>query len=43
MMFKTTMRKLGNDLGIIIPKRIVKELKLKEGDTMYIEIVKVKN
>lgn len=41
MMFKAKIRRFGKDLGVIIPKRVVKELHLKENDVVHISIIKV--
>jgi len=35
-MKQQTLRKIGNSVGIIIPNEVLKELDLKEGDTVYI-------
>ena len=33
---KTTLRRIGNSLGIIIPKAILASWKLREGDALHI-------
>ena len=37
---EVTVKKIGNSLGIILNKRIVKELDIKEGDVVEIKIEK---
>jgi putative addiction module antidote len=34
---ETKVRKVGNSLGLTLPKNVVEELHLKEGDTLSIE------
>lgn len=34
---ETKVRKVGNSLGLILPKNVVEELYLKDGDTLSIE------
>lgn len=34
---ETKVRKVGNSLGLILPKNVVEELYLKDGDTFSIE------
>lgn len=34
---ETKIRKVGNSLGVTIPKQIIDELHVKEGDTMEIK------
>ena len=33
---KTKLRKIGNSLGIILPKEALHVLQVKEGDTLYL-------
>lgn len=35
---ESSVRKIGNSLGIIIPKSVTDSLHLKEGDTVTVEI-----
>ncbi len=34
---KTKVRKIGNSLGVTLPKQIIKKLHLKNGDSLTIE------
>lgn len=34
------VRKIGNSLGVIFPKEMVKERKLKENETVFISVAK---
>ncbi|MDZ7771727.1 MAG: AbrB/MazE/SpoVT family DNA-binding domain-containing protein [Balneolaceae bacterium] len=34
---ETKIRKIGNSLGVTLPKQLIDELHLKEGDTLTIE------
>lgn len=34
---ETKIRKIGNSLGVTLPKQLIDELNLKEGDTLTIE------
>lgn len=36
--FKTKLRRLGNSLGVIVPKEVVDEAKAKEGDIIEVTI-----
>lgn len=36
MTMKTTVRKIGNSYGIILPKEALHTLKVKEGDALYL-------
>ena len=36
-MKQQTLRKIGNSVGIIIPNEVLKELNLKEGDSVYVD------
>ncbi len=36
MTYKTKLRKIGNSLGIIIPKEAVQAMKVREGATLYL-------
>ena len=36
----TKLRRVGNSLGVILPKQILDQLGLKEGDTMNIIVTK---
>lgn len=36
MTMKTKVRKIGNSLGIVLPKEAVQAMKVKEGATLYI-------
>ena len=36
MTMKTKVRKIGNSLGILLPKQAVEAMKVKEGDTLYL-------
>ncbi len=36
MAYKTKLRKIGNSLGIVIPKGALQSMKVAEGDTLYI-------
>ncbi len=36
MSMKTTIRKIGNSYGIILPKEALHALKVKEGDAVYL-------
>ncbi len=36
MAYKTKLRKIGNSLGIVIPKGVLQSMKVEEGDTLYI-------
>ena len=35
-MIKTTVRKIGNSLGVILPARALQMLQVKEGDALYL-------
>ena len=39
-MVATKVKKWGNSLGIIIPAEEIKRVKIKEGDTIDVEVVK---
>lgn len=41
-MARSTVRKIGNSFGIVLPKELVREKGLKEGDEVDIEIEKAK-
>ncbi len=34
---KTKVRKIGNSLGVILPKEVIQTLTLEEGDTLTLE------
>ena len=36
MTMKTKVRKIGNSLGIVLPKEAIQAMKVKEGATLYI-------
>lgn len=36
MTYKTKLRKIGNSLGIVIPKEAVQSMKVREGATLYL-------
>ena len=36
MTYKTKLRKIGNSLGIVIPKEAVQAMKVREGATLYL-------
>ena len=36
MTMKTKIRKIGNSYGIILPKEALQQLKVKEGDAVYL-------
>lgn len=36
MPIETKVRKIGNSLGIVLPKEALKELRVAEGDTLYL-------
>ena len=36
MSYKTKVRKIGNSLGIVLPKEALQAMKVKEGATLYI-------
>jgi putative addiction module antidote len=36
MPIETKVRKIGNSLGIVLPKEALKELRVAEGDTIYL-------
>jgi putative addiction module antidote len=36
MAYKTKLRKIGNSLGIVIPKAALQAMKVEEGATLYI-------
>ena len=36
MAYKTKVRKIGNSLGIVLPKEALQAMKVKEGATLYI-------
>lgn len=36
MAYKTKVRKIGNSLGIVIPKEALRAMKVEEGATLYI-------
>ncbi len=36
MNHETKVRKIGNSLGIVLPKEALQALKVKEGDTLYL-------
>ncbi len=36
MTYKTKVRKIGNSLGIVLPKEALQTMKVKEGATLYI-------
>lgn len=36
MAYKTKLRKIGNSLGIVIPKAALQSMKVEEGATLYI-------
>lgn len=35
-MVKTTVRKIGNSVGVILPARALQALRVKEGDALYL-------
>ena len=36
MTYKTKVRKIGNSLGVVLPKEALQAMKVKEGATLYI-------
>lgn len=36
MPIETKVRKIGNSLGVVLPKDALKELRVAEGDTLYL-------
>ena len=36
MSYKTKIRKIGNSLGVVLPKEVLQAMKVKEGATLYI-------
>ncbi len=36
MIYKTKVRKIGNSLGVVLPKEALQAMKVKEGATLYI-------
>jgi putative addiction module antidote len=36
MAYKTKVRKIGNSLGIVLPKEALQAMKVEEGSTLYI-------
>jgi putative addiction module antidote len=36
MAIETKVRKIGNSLGVLLPKEAVQTLRVKEGDTLYL-------
>jgi putative addiction module antidote len=36
MAMQTKVRKIGNSLGIVLPKEALQALKIQEGDTLYL-------
>ena len=36
MTMKTKVRKIGNSLGIVLPKEAIQAMKVKEGTTLYL-------
>ncbi len=36
MSHRTKLRKIGNSLGVILPKEVLNELRVEEGQTLYI-------
>lgn len=36
MAIKTKVRKIGNSLGIVLPKEAIQVLKVEEGETLYL-------
>ncbi len=36
MAYKTKVRKIGNSLGIVLPKQVLQAMKVEEGATLYI-------
>jgi putative addiction module antidote len=36
MTIETKVRKIGNSLGVLLPKEAVQALRVKEGDTLYL-------
>ena len=36
MAYKTKIRKIGNSLGIVLPKEALQAMKVEEGSTLYI-------
>lgn len=36
MAYKTKVRRIGNSMGIILPKEILSDLKVEEGATLYL-------
>jgi putative addiction module antidote len=36
MAIKTKVRKIGNSLGIVLPKEAIQALKVEEGETLYL-------
>ncbi len=38
--FKTKVRSVGTSLGVLLPKEIAKEMKVKEGESIEISIIK---
>ncbi len=43
MATEVTIKKIGNSLGIILPKEVVKSKKIKKDEKVLIEIVKESN
>jgi hypothetical protein len=42
-LFTAKIRRIGTSFGIIIPKKVIKEQKLREGDGVQVSILKKKN
>jgi antitoxin component of MazEF toxin-antitoxin module len=42
-MFKTKIRKVGTSFGVLLPKELIKEQKLREGEEVNVSVLKEKN
>ena len=43
MAVELTLRKWGNSLGVVLPKELVKQQKLKPNQTIYVQVIKPAN
>jgi antitoxin component of MazEF toxin-antitoxin module len=42
MVFKTKVRTVGTSLGVLIPKEVIEELKIREGEEIDVAVLKQK-
>ncbi len=42
-MFKTKIRKVGTSFGVLLPKELIREQRLREGEEVNVSVLKEKN